>query len=318
MRMFEEWMPKLQVSRMLALTLLGCLTLILSGTAWAQARVVVVGGESAHHRVVFAAMRQALERGRSGTEVMYRTVAQYQTEPLARPELLVAIGTAAAEVLTALPREAPLLCVLLPRADYAALPQSEAVGAGALFIDQPVRRYLMLARLSLPQHRTVGAVLGPVSSALEEELRSEGQRLRLDTHIATIAEGQELAGALEQLTQTTDIALALPDPVVVNADTASTLILDAYHRGVPLIGYSQALAKAGALMALHTTPEQVGQEAGEMVRAALAATPVRLPPPRYPSYYSIAVNYQVARALGLELPAEEQLLRELRRQETAR
>lgn len=297
------------------LALLLCLTLLPPALA-APPRVIVVGGDSAHHRAVFVAMRQTLERGRSGHELIYRTLEQHQADAGPAPALLVAVGTAAAQALAAAPRTAPLLCVLLPHGEFAALSQGTA-GLGALYIDQPVRRYLLLARLTLPERRQVGAVLGPLSSALEGELLAEGRRLQLEVKTATLDDGLALTGALERVSRPQGVVLALPDPLVVNADTARTLILDAYHRGIALIGYSQALAKAGALMAVHSTPEQLGQEAGEMVLAALAAQPVTLPPPRYPSYYSVSVNYQVARALEVNLPTEERLLRELRQLEGA-
>jgi len=304
--------------RMLVLALWFCLALLPSAVWSASPQVVVVGGTGAYHHAVFTAMRGVVEQARSSRQVVFRTVEQYLADKTQQPVLLVAVGTAAAEALVSLPRRAPLLCVLIPRGEYAALPQQDGAALGALFVDQPLRRYLLLARLTLPERRNVGAVLGPLSGVLAEELRSEGRRLQLDVHTATIESDQELAAAVEQASVPAGVLLALPDPLVVNVDTARTLILSAYHRGVALVGYSQALAKAGALMAVHSTPEQLGQEAGEMVLAALASAPLRLPPPRHPSYFSVSVNYQVARALGLNLPAEESLVRELQRQEGAR
>jgi ABC-type uncharacterized transport system substrate-binding protein len=280
--------------------------------------VVVVGGENTYHRAVFAAMRQVLERTPADYELTYRTLEQYQSSAEPAPAMLVSVGTAAARALAAAPRSAPLLCTLLPRGDYLQLPRAGAAEMSGLYIEQPVPRYLALVRLALPQRTGIGAVLGPVSSSLSGELQTVGARLRQPVNTVTIGAERELAAALEQVGTPAGVLLALPDPVVVNADTARTLILTAYHRGIALVGYSQALAKAGALMAVHTTPEQFGQEAGEMVQAALTAAPLRLPPARFPSYFTVSVNYQVARALELNLPPEEQLMHQLQQQEAAR
>lgn len=294
--------------------LLFCLALLPVAFA-ASPRIVVVGGESVHHRAVFVAMRQALERGRSGYELVYRTLEQYQAESESPAVMWVAVGAAAAQALAAAPRTVPLLCVLLPRSEFASLPRTGTAPLGALFVDQPVHRYLLLARLTLPERSQIGAVLGPLSVDMAGELRDAGRRLQLEVTTVTVADSTGLGTAMAQVSRPDGVLLALPDPAVVNADTARTLILDAYHRGVALIGYSQALAKAGALMAVHSTPEQLGQEAGEMVLASLAGQ--LLPPPRYPSYFSVSVNYQVARALKLYLPAEDRLARELRQLEGA-
>lgn len=297
--------------------LLLCLTLLAPAVPAQPRQVVVVGGDSAHHHAAFVAMRRTVEREDRAYQLIYRTVEEYRAAPEPQPTLLVAVGSTAAQALAAHAHAVPLLYVLLPRNEFAALPQNSG-SIGALFVDQPLYRYLLLARIALPERTTVGAVLGPVSEELAEELHSAGRRLALEVNTASIGDSGELARALERVSRPAGVMVALPDPTVVNADTARTLIIDAYQRGVALIGYSQALAKAGALMAVHSTPEQLGQEAGEMVLAALATTPVRLPPPRYPSYFSVSVNYQVARALELDLPAEQRLAHALRQQELAR
>ncbi|GAB4300121.1 MAG: hypothetical protein Kow0096_19950 [Thiohalomonadaceae bacterium] len=278
-------------------------------------RVLVVGGENAHHRAVFAAMRQVLERDGAGYEIVYRTIEQYRAGRHDRPTLRVAVGTAAARALSAVPGGAPLLCVLLPRDDYLALPRPAGVELSGLFLEQPLPRYLTLLQLALPQRKQVGAVLGPVSSVLAGDLRQAGERRQLQITTASITAERELTAAMAQVIRPSGVLLALPDPVVVNADTARTLIMTAYHQGVALVGYSQALAKAGALMAVHSTPEQFGQDAGEMIWGALASRPVRLPPARHPSHFTVSVNYQVARALELDLPPEERLAALLRQQE---
>lgn len=297
--------------------LLLCLALLAPAVPAQPRQVVVVGGDSAHHHAAFAAMRRTVERENDAYQLIYRTVEEYRTAPDLQPALLVAVGSAAAQALAARAHAVPLLYVLLPRNEFAALPQNSG-SVGALFVDQPLHRYLLLARIALPERTSVGAVLGPVSTDLAEELYSAGRRLALDINTASIRNSGELARALERVSRPAGVVVALPDPLVVNAETARTLIIDAYQRGVALIGYSQALAKAGALMAVHSTPEQLGQEAGEMVLAALTTTPVHLPPPRYPAYFSVSVNYQVARALQLDLPAEQYLVHALRQQELAR
>lgn len=297
--------------------LFGLLLLLFSQLVCARPELLVVGSESAHHRAVFAAMQQVLERERAAPEAVFLTLEQYRAWRGSPPALLISLGSAAAQELAATRAGVPLLCVLLSQAEFLALPPGGGTAPSAIFIEQPLRRYLLLARVAVPQRRDVGAILGPVSGRLAADLRREGERLHLEVQTASISAEHELDAALGRIVTPSSVLLALPDSLVVNVDTARTLILGAYHRGAALIGYSQALAKAGALMAVHSTPEQFGREAGEMVLAALAATPPRLSPARYPSYYSVSVNYQVARALGLEIPAEEKLLQALRRQEAA-
>lgn len=310
-------MPKSGAGWMPVLALLFCLLAAPLPAVADLPRVLVVGGGNTHHRAVFAAMRQVLERDSARYELVYRTVEQYQPDSDSRPVLRVAVGVAAARTLSAAHGGAPLLCVLLSQNEYRALPRPVGTELSGLFLEQPLSRYLALLQLALPERKQVGVVLGPVSASLAADLRQAGARQQLQITTASITTERELTAALEQVIRPAGVLLALPDPVVVNADTARTLIMTAYHQNVALVGYSQALAKAGALMAVHSTPEQFGRDAGEMIRQALASSPARLPPARHPAHFTVSVNYQVARALDLDLPAEERLAAWLRQQEAA-
>ena len=121
-----------------------------------------------------------------------------------------------------------------------------------------------------------------------------------------------MAPALEKLLGEVQVLLTLPDSTVVNSKTAKTLILNAYLRRIPIVGYSRAFVKAGALLAVHSTPQELGRQAGEVLARALGPQATRLPLTAHPSYYSVSVNYQVARALDIDLPTEDELLKALR------
>jgi ABC-type uncharacterized transport system substrate-binding protein len=65
------------------------------------------------------------------------------------------------------------------------------------------------------------------------------------------------------------------------------------------------------LLSLHSSPAQIGRQAAEWVSGAIQGMPVRLPPPAYPTYFSVSINEQVARSLGFALPSEAELEKRL-------
>ena len=71
---------------------------------------------------------------------------------------------------------------------------------------------------------------------------------------------------------------------------------------MPVIGYSAAYVRAGALAAAYSTPRQIGQEAAQVARQLWRGG--ALPTPRYPRNFSIAINRPLAESLGLNLPDE--------------
>jgi ABC-type uncharacterized transport system substrate-binding protein len=108
-----------------------------------------------------------------------------------------------------------------------------------------------------------------------------------------------LFDALQSVLPDVGVLLALPDPSVFNSQTAANILTAAYRRQVPLVGFSPAYVKAGALLALYSTPAQVGARGGEVLRQALAGKV--LPSPQWPREFVVAVNQDVARSLGFAL-----------------
>lgn len=285
--------------------------------AQAVPHIAVVGGSAKYHQAVFNALRQTLKGG-SEHRLTYETLDELRAHSGAPPLLRVAIGREAARQISRMDDAVPRLYVLISEEDYRALPTSTAAPSSALFLGQPLRRYLALIATALPQRNALGVPLGPISARHVDELQRAAKSLRLSVYAQTIQTSAELPDALQKIPQAISVWLTLPDPVVVNSGTARTLIMSAYQQGKALVGYSQALVKAGALMALHTTPEQFGQEAGEMLLPMLADKAVKaLPPARYSHSFSVSVNYQLAQALQLSIPPESELLQRLLQQEAS-
>jgi ABC-type uncharacterized transport system substrate-binding protein len=71
------------------------------------------------------------------------------------------------------------------------------------------------------------------------------------------------------------------------------------------------LVAAGAMLALYTSPEQIGQEAGLRLRQAWRNGDRRLPPPDYPRGFDVAVNRSVALALDIRVPTSELIRRRM-------
>ena len=68
--------------------------------------------------------------------------------------------------------------------------------------------------------------------------------------------------------------------------------------------------RAGALAAVYSTSKQLAKQAAEIaIRSRLA--PSDLPPPQLPKYFSIMLNYQVARSLNIPLMDEDEILKKM-------
>jgi ABC-type uncharacterized transport system substrate-binding protein len=96
------------------------------------------------------------------------------------------------------------------------------------------------------------------------------------------------------------VLLAVADPQVYNSSSIQNILLASFRAKVPMVAFSPAYVRAGALLALHVTPTQLGQQAGVIAWGVLrdkALSPI----PLYSRDFSVMVNEHVARSLGLSL-----------------
>jgi ABC-type uncharacterized transport system substrate-binding protein len=234
----------------------------------------------------------------------------------ARPAVAAAIGTRACESLATASLRAPLLCVLVPRAafeDIAVPARARGRTLSALVLDQPPTRQMALIRAGLPQRLRVGALMGPDAAVQSAGLGAAAAAQGLRFAGAPVSGAADLGEQLQRVLAESDVLLAVPDSIVFSAANVQNILRSAFERRVPMIGYSPAFARAGAVLAVYSTPAQVGEQAGDWLREALAGKP--LPPTQGPRGFEIAANPHIAAALGLRLEDEKVLAERVRRLE---
>ena len=282
------------------------LILLLSGmTGFARANeafVVVISSErSAAYEQAATALSGELPSGQ---------VRQLSLEELPAyrgpvPRLYVALGTEACAQLVQAVMPAPVLCTLLPRASFERLLRDagrrSSAALSALYLNQPLGRQLDLVRLALPQARRVGVLLGTESQSNEAPLAAAAQSRGLRINATVVRPEEPVYNGLRKILGESDVLLALADPQIYNSGSVQNILLASFRSQVPMLAFAPAYVRAGALMAVYSTPAQIGQQAGFMARGVLAGQPLGLP--QHPLQFEVSVNEHVARSLGLKLDA---------------
>ncbi|OIQ90754.1 ABC transporter substrate binding protein [mine drainage metagenome] len=287
--------------RFLLLACAGWLITAAPAQAAGRGVVVVASAESADYAQAIAALSEQLPRG----TVTVVAAADFPTRAAPPPELYIALGSAAARALAAVEEagHVPQLYALLPRQRFERIVGSRKTprSLSAIYLDQPFSRQLDLLHLALPGARRIGVLWGPGSRLLAPALATAASARNLRLVEATLAPDQPLYPALARALDRADALLAVADPLVYNGNTIENLLLASFRAGVPLVAFSPAYVRAGALLGLYSTPAQIGTQAGTMARALLQGR--SLPAPQYPTEFTVEINRHVARALGLDLNA---------------
>ncbi|MDP3687822.1 MAG: ABC transporter substrate binding protein [Sulfurimicrobium sp.] len=276
---------------------------------------VVLSDESAPYQDTAGSLRATLAQSGAKAVVSVYPQSDRKIDFLREsPDLIVTIGVSAAQELAAQNLPIPILAVLIPRQAFEKIArQRDFRFLSAVFLDQPLARQMELVRLATPDRSRVGVVLGPESQAGLKSLQAAASEAKLGLAVERISTAEELLPALQRVLADSDVLLAVPDPLVFNKGTVQSLLLTTYRYQDPVIGFSHAYVKAGALASVHTMPEQVGRQAADVILRTLGSRPAWLPPPENPKYFSVSVNYQVARSLGLSIGDETVLLQKLKR-----
>jgi len=300
---------------------LACLVLAVGLTGAARAASVVLVSSDANAGVSETADIAAAELARMG--IRPEDIARESASVFARSgpgrsdvRVYLTLGVEALrEVLKANVRE-PVVAALVPRSalerTLSEFGKRTSPTLSALYLDQPLGRQLELVRLALPDARRIGLVLGPESLQQQASLTAAIRARGLESVVGVVNTAESLFSGLKPSLEDADVLLAVPDSMVFNNSTLSSILTATYRARIPLVAFSPAYVKAGALVSVYSTPAQIGVQAATMVRGYYAGATSMVS--QYPNEFNVRINDSVARSLGLTL-REELLAEHLRRME---
>jgi len=217
--------------------------------------------------------------------------------------LVVTSGVVALHTALERVKRARILAIAIPEESFQRImsARSGAVSVSAIYMDVSLERMVSLINERLMNIESVGIISGD-GQYLERE--HERDHLPPKNVMAlkeyNAAAQTDVVKVFQQASRENQAILAIPDPRVYNRDTIVGIMLTTYRSGTPLIGYSEALNRAGALMSVFSSPEMLGEEAGQHIADALA-TGSWQPTERHTERYIVAINQQVARSLRIRV-----------------
>lgn len=283
-----------------------CLTLLLAPVAWAGNVTLLLSDSAGPYAEFSSTFSEALNSRRWSIHLVPKADAYTPGAPAA--DLIVTAGSEALrQALQRAPPGTPILATLLPRQTFERL-LNEAPRARrqltALVLDQPPARLSAFIRHLLPGQTRIGILSSPETRLLLPALRQSSGNLQFDSE--DVDSDGALLPALNNLLPRVGALLALPDAGIYRRDNIKSILITTYRQQRPVIAYSSAFVTAGALAALYSTPAQIGRQAAELIEQA-GTLPVIV----YPAQFAIAINANVAQALGLNVADEASLRQRL-------
>lgn len=232
-------------------------------------------------------------------------------------DLIVAVGIKSAAI--AINSRTPVLCTLVSKSGFDKLlhewaGRREKNTISAIYMDQPARRRIELLVAALPEAKNVGLLFSEHSADmadLRKAITGKGLSIREQRSDSVESLHRDLLSVLQR----SEVLLAVPDTQIYNPSTIRHILMESYRSGDPVIGYSPAYVRAGALCVVYSTPEQIALQAAYLVRQFIETA--RLPAAQHPSEFEVMVNQQVAHALGVDIKDGATLIGQIKAAEKA-
>jgi ABC-type uncharacterized transport system substrate-binding protein len=214
---------------------------------------------------------------------------------LARPRLLVVIGTEAARAARRHFPETPLVYCLAVDPAHNSLTGPDTGGV-SMAVD-PSQAIGVLRRL-LPKVQRVGVVYD--QAANPPPAQSNGVRILRRNARST----QEAARLIQELLPQVDAFWMLLDPLVANPANFRLLVELSLRHQVPLLAPAAPFVEAGALLGVGPDYLQAGRRAGEIAqRLAAGRGRAGAYTERAPDFV-VTINGRLARQFGIAIPAD--------------
>ena len=290
----------------LANTLLACtLLLLFEGAVAAPFRLTLVLSEAGG---AYREYSEALAAELVNKSVTLQVIEAGNSLPEA--DLFIAAGMKAAATIARQPSSAKL-AVLVPREGFNKLlnevtapTKAAASNYSAIYLDQPYKRQLDLITAALPHVKSIGVLYAQPPKELNV-LRHLMAIRKIVLHERSSVDGANLHQNLHTILLSSDVLLAMPDAEIYNASTIRNILLASYRNKVPLIGFSPAYVKAGALCAVYSTPAQIAKQSLAFIQEFI--TTGILLGAQAPREFEVLINEQVAHSLGLNIKSTSQL-----------
>jgi len=226
--------------------------------------------------------------------------------PGSKQVAVVAVGTEAARWAVAHTELPVVFCMVLNARENLLTGLSDAASkrVAGVTLNVPLKTQFGALHEVLPKARRIGVIFDPKNSAaIVQEAAEAAQSLGLELVTREVASESELSAATAWIGRRIDVLWAPMDPTVFNSRSVQFVLLQMTQHRVPVVGFSENMVKAGALVAPRVDYQAVGQQTAALLQTVLKTGKPPAPAVQPPQLFDLVVNGRVNRMVGKPLVA---------------
>jgi len=232
-------------------------------------------------------------------------------------DLIVTLGSKSTASILKLKFDKPVFSLLITERAFDSLNKLKNKNQTwtSLLLNHSIERQLLLIKHMLGENTTVGTIFGPYSSKYKNKVIEASKKVGLKLEHETAHITDQLISSLKNLTRRSDVLLAIPDPVTFNKKTIRGILLLTYRKNIPVIGFSKSYVIAGSAASIYSTPEQISNNATELLTDFLK-NDLNFSKTKYqPKNFSISMNNKVIKTLGITAKDQNTLINLIKKDE---
>jgi putative ABC transport system substrate-binding protein len=218
--------------------------------------------------------------------------------------IIVAVGTEAAQWAIQHTTGTVVFCMAANARQNLLAPLSESDRPRVTGVTMlvPVRTQFQRIQTMLPEVKRIGVLYDPRHSSLAvEDARAAAAELGLTLIAVEVRDETDLPAAIRSVAGRMDLLWATVDGTVYNSRSAQFVLAEMLKRKIPVMGFSENMVQAGALLAPSVDYTDIGRQTARLVHTIV--TSGQRPPPEPPQQFTMAVNAHVWKLLRGTLPA---------------
>lgn len=218
---------------------------------------------------------------------------------------VVAVGTEAAKWAIK-HTNVPVVFCMVANAEqnlFAELDVSEAARLTGVSLDIPVETQLKQLATFLPNVKRLGVLYDPQKSeAAVKEAAVAAAQLGLQFVPQPVVDERAVSDAVQALASRVDAVWAPVDSTVYNSRSAQFVLTRMLQKKIPVLGFSENMVKAGALLGPRVDYASVGKQTAELLQIVLRSESTRGANVQSPRDFQMVVNARVLKLVNKPIP----------------
>jgi putative ABC transport system substrate-binding protein len=180
-----------------------------------------------------------------------------------------------------------------------------------LYMTQSYCRQIKFIKLLNPNWNAISIISSEEKPIDRTTIQQCAKSQNIKTYIASITARRNLTDTVKLALNHSDVLLAFPDKNIYNNRSVKNILLTSYRNRKPIIGFSKNFVNAGALAAVHSTADQIANNANKLIDEYYKQNKKFKQQINHPENFNVSTNRQVFRALNLPIPDIEKLKKTL-------